>query len=281
MLVVMAEQTGLTVGTLFAGAIIPGIILSALFIIYILIKCYFVPEAGPALSKEERAKVSTKQIALLLLKSMVPPIILIFGVLGAIFFGIATPTEAAGTGAFLAFLMVIAYGRFSLSGFYDMVMTTTRSSSMVLVVMVGATCFTGVFMASGGGDVVKDFILGLGLGKWGTYIVMMIILFLMGMFLDWIAIVMLTFPVFLPMAVELGFNKLWFVVSVAVMLQDSFITPPFGYNLFYMKGCAPPEISMGDIIKGSFPFWKLMEVGLIIVCIFPQTITWLPSILVK
>jgi tripartite ATP-independent transporter DctM subunit len=281
MLVVMADQAALSVGKLFAGAIIPGLILSALYISYILIRCWFKPQDGPALSLEERDAISTRKLTLMVIKSMLPPMILILGVLGSIFAGIATPTEAAGVGAVLAFLMTLAYRRFTWVGFRTAVVNTAKTTSMVIIILVGAACFAGVFMGSGGGDVVKDFILGMGLGKWGTFIIMMIILFILGMFIDWIGIIMITFPIFLPVARELGFDKLWFVVTIAVMLQDSFLTPPFGYALFYLKGVAPPEVKTTDIFWGAFPFWRLMEVGLIIVVLFPATITWLASVLVK
>jgi len=281
MLVVMADQAALSVGKLFAGAIIPGLILSALYISYILIRCWFKPQDGPALSLEERDAISTRKLTLMVIKSMLPPMILILGVLGSIFAGIATPTEAAGVGAVLAFLMTLAYRRFTWVGFRTAVVNTAKTTSMVIIILVGAACFAGVFMGSGGGDVVKDFILGMGLGKWGTFIIMMIILFILGMFIDWIGIIMITFPIFLPVARELGFDKLWFVVTIAVMLQDSFLTPPFGYALFYLKGVAPPEVKTTDIFWGAFPFWRLMEVGLIIVVLFPPTITWLASVLVK
>ncbi|MBI4773698.1 MAG: TRAP transporter large permease subunit [Deltaproteobacteria bacterium] len=284
MLVVMSDQSGVptvSVGKLFAGAIIPGLILSALYILYILIKCYFKPEAGPAVSREERAAVSKKTLALMVTKSLVPPMILILGVLGSMFLGWATPTEAAGVGAALAFMMMVVYGKFSWRGLYNAVVNTARTTSMVIIILVGASCFTGVFIGTGGGDVVKDTILGLGLGKWGTFIVMMVVYFILGMFIDWIGIVLITFPIFLPIAAELGFDKLWFIVTVAVMLQDSFLTPPFGYALFYLKGVAPPEVTTAEIYFGAFPFWHLMEVGLIIVVIWPETITWLPSVLIK
>jgi len=281
MLVVMADQAALSVGKLFAGAIIPGLILSFLYISYILIRCWFKPQDGPALSMEERNAVSGKKLTVMVMKSMVPPVVLILGVLGSIFAGIATPTEAAGVGAALAFAMTLAYGRFTWIGFKTAVVNTAKTTSMVIIILVGAACFAGVFMGSGGGDVVRDFILGIGLGKWGTFIIMMIILFILGMFIDWIGIIMITFPIFLPLAAELGFDKLWFVVALAVMLQDSFLTPPFGYALFYLKGVAPPEVSTTDIFWGAFPFWRLMEVGLIIVVIWPSTITWLASVLVK
>jgi len=277
----MADQAAISVGKLFAGAIVPGLILSGLYILYILIKCWIKPEVGPALSHEERAAVSGKQLTLMVLKSLVPPMILILGVLGSIFAGIATPTEAAGVGAALAFFMTLAYRKFTWNGLYNAVVNTARTSSMVIIILVGASCFAGVFLGSGGGDVVKEFILGIGLGKWGTFIIMMIILFILGMFIDWIGIIMITFPVFLPIAKELGFDQVWFVVTIAVMLQDSFLTPPFGYALFYLKGVAPPEVTTTDIYWGAFPFWRLMEVGLIIVVIWPQTILWLANTLVK
>jgi tripartite ATP-independent transporter DctM subunit len=281
MLVVMADQSGVSVGKLFAGAIIPGLILSGLYIGYIFIKCAIHPKAGPALSREERKAVSGKQLALMTMKSLVPPMILIMGVLGSIFAGIATPTEAAGVGAAIALIMTIAYGRFTLSGLARAVDNTAKTTSMVIIILVGASCFAGVFMGSGGGDVVKDFILGMGLGKWGTFIIMMIILFILGMFIDWIGIVMICFPLFLPIASHLGFDKVWFVVAMAVMLQDSFLTPPFGYALFYLKGVAPAEVTTSDIYWGVHHFWMLMEVGLIIVVVWPQTILWLANTLVK
>jgi tripartite ATP-independent transporter DctM subunit len=281
MLVVMADQAALSVGKLFAGAIMPGLILSGLYMGYILIRCWFKPSDGPALSKEERAAVSGKQLTLMVIKSLVPPMILILGVLGSIFAGIATPTEAAGVGASLAFLMTLAYGKFTWRGLYTAVANTAKTTSMVIIILVGASCFAGIFMGSGGGEVVKSFIYGIGLGKWGTFIVMMIILFLLGMFIDWIGIIMITFPLFLPIAQDLGFDKVWFVVTLAVMLQDSFLTPPFGYALFYLKGVAPPEVTTSDIYWGAFPFWRLMEVGLIICVVWPSSILWLANTLIK
>ena len=207
--------------------------------------------------------------------------VLILGVLGSIFTGIATPTEAAGVGALLALIMTVAYGKFTWIGLKTAVINTTKTTSMVIIILAFASCFSGVFMGSGGDDVVRDFIYGIGFGKWGTFVVMMIILFFLGMFLDWIGIIMITFPLFLPIAQDLGFDKVWFVVTMAVMLQDSFLTPPFGYALFYLRGVAPPEVTTSDIYWGAFPFWRLMELGLIVCIIWPQTILWLANTLVK
>jgi tripartite ATP-independent transporter DctM subunit len=281
MLVVMADQAATSVGKLFAGAIIPGLILSTLYIGYILVRCAFRPNDGPPLSLEERQAITKVQLLKMVLRSMVPPMILILGVLGSIFAGIATPTEAAGVGALLAFIMTVAYGKFNFKNLKTAVINTAKTTSMVIIILVGAACFASIFLGSGGGEVVQDFILGIGFGKWGTFIVMMIILFFLGMFIDWIGIIMITFPVFLPIAKELGFDKIWFVVTMAVMLQDSFLTPPFGYALFYLKGVAPPEVKTSDIYWGAFPFWRLMELGLIIVVVWPATITWLANLLVK
>jgi len=281
MLVVMADQSGLSVGKLFAGAIIPGLILSTMYVLYILFRCWWKPEDGPALTREERDAVTGIQIVGMVLKSMVPPLILIAGVLGSIFAGIATPTEAAAVGAVLALIMTLVYGKFTWKGLTKAVINTAKTTSMVIIILVGASCFAGVFMGSGGDEVVKEYILGIGLGKWGTFIIMMIILFILGMFLDWIGIIMICFPLFLPIAADLGFDKVWFVVVIAVMLQDSFLTPPFGYALFYLKGVAPPEVTTSDIYWGTFPFWRLMELGLIACIIWPQSILWLANTLVK
>ena len=281
MLVVMADQGSVSVGKLFAGAVVPGLILSSLYIIYILIRCYFKPQDGPAISKEELEAVTKWEIAVMVIKSLIPPMILIMGVLGSIFMGVATPTEAAGVGAILAFLMTVAYGKFTWSGLVSAVVNTARTTSMVIIILVAASCFSSVFMGSGGGDVVQELILESGFGKWGMFIIMMVILFFLGMFIDWIGIILICFPLFLPIAADLGFDKIWFIVIMAVMLQDSFLTPPFGYALFYLKGVAPPEISTSDVYWGAFPFWRLMEVGLIICVVWPESITWLPSLLIK
>lgn len=281
MLIFMADQAGISVGKLFAGAIIPGLILSSLYIIYILFRCWRHPEHGPALPAEEAGKITTKKLIVMTLKSLVPPLLLIIGVLGSIFSGICTPTEASAAGATIAFVMMVAYGNFSWRGLYETVIQTAKITCMVYLIICGASIFSAVFVGVGGGKILGDLILGLGLGKWGTFILMMLIVFVLGGFIDWIGIVYIAFPIFLPIADSLGFDRVWFVVVMAVMLQDSFLTPPFGYALFYLRGIAPPEVKTSDIYWGALPFWELMELGLIICVIFPQTVTWLVSILVK
>lgn len=273
MLIIMADNSGLSVGRLFIGSIVPGLLLAVLYMIYILLVCFFRPELGPPLSAEERRQVPMRRRLTMAVKSFVPPLLLIIGVLGSIFTGIATPTEASGLGAFIALLMTMAYGRFSWQMLKETTLSTAKTVSMVMIILVGATCFTGVFMGIGGSKVLSSMILGLGWGKWGTFAAMMVVIVVLGAFIDWIGIVYLTFPVFLPIAVELGFDPLWFVVITAVCLQTSFLSPPFGYALFYMKGIAEEDLSTGDIYLSILPFLALIAIGIIILMVFPGLIT--------
>ena len=281
MLVMMADRSGISVGKLFAGGLIPGVLLAVLFFVYIAILCYFRPDKGPALTIEERTAIPTGQKVVMLLKNLVPPLLLIFGVLGSIWFGIATPSEAAGVGAFTAFVLMVIYGQFSMGALKDTLNSAFKSSCMVMAVIIGATCFTGVFIGLGGGRVVTDLIMAFDfMGRWGMFFVMMFIVFILGFLIDWIGIIYITFPIFMPIAIQLGFDPLWFVIVLAVNLQMSFITPPFGYALFYVKGTVTPEmgIKLIDIYKGIIPFVVLQMLGLVIVSIWPKLATWLPTL---
>lgn len=279
MLVVMGSYASLSVGKLFAAALFPGLLLAALYAIYIAIVSFIKPEIGPPVSADERAQVSTGRLAVMLLQMVGPPLLLILGVLGSIFAGIATATEAASIGAFIALLMVIFYGRFTWRGFVESVVDTGKTTTMVLFVVVGAAAFTGVFIAGGGLDVAKNMMLGLGLGKWGSIFTMMLIVFILGMFLDWLGIILICFPVFLPIGQELGFDKLWLVLMMAIVLQTSFLTPPFGYALFYLKGVAPAGVETGHIYRGVMPFVVLILLGTVLCAVFPEIILWLPGAL--
>jgi len=280
MLVLMGDQTGLSVGKLFLGGLFPGVILSFLYLTYIAIVCGRRPELGPPLSMEERMAVPVRKRISMAAVNLVPPTLLIIGVLGSIFSGIATPTEASGVGAFLALLMTIAYRRFSWQMFKEVVLSTGRTVSMVMLVLVGASCFTGVFLGIGGGDVLTDLIMTLGMGnKWLILFIMMLIIFILGALIDWIGIIYITFPIFLPIVDKLGFDQLWFVICVSVNLQNSFLTPPFGYALFYLKGVAPPEVTTEAIYKGIFPFIILMLIGLSICILFPSWVLYLPNLI--
>lgn len=280
MLVLMGDQTGLSVGKLFLGGLFPGVLLSTLYILYIAVTCWRNPEKGPPLSMEERAAVPVKKRISMAAVNLVPPSLLILGVLGAIFTGIATPTEASGVGAFLALIMTIAYRQFNWKMFREVVLSTGRTVSMVMIILIGASCFTGVFMGIGGGQVLTDLIFNLGMGnKWLILTIMMFIIFLLGALIDWIGIVFITFPIFLPIVKQLGFDPLWFTICVSVNLQNSFLTPPFGYALFYLKGVAPPGVTTMDVYKGIVPFIILMLIGLAICIFFPSWVLYLPNLI--
>jgi tripartite ATP-independent transporter DctM subunit len=281
MLVVMANQASLSVGKLFMAAIVPGVLLGVVYILYVIIRCVINPKIGPPMPKEEFANIPlSKRIKDIFLYA-IPPLLLIITVLGSIFTGIATPTEASGVGTLVTFLMMIAYGKFSWKALKDAIYDTAKTTTMVIFMLSTASCFTAVFLGLGCGDAIVETILSLGLGKWGILAIMMLIVFILGCFIDWIAIVMITFPIFLPIAKTLGFESIWFVILCAVTLQTSFLTPPFGYALFYIFGLPLPGVTQKDVIKGNAPFVPLILAVIILCIVFPQIIMWLPGLVTK
>lgn len=277
MMLLYGPMVGLSVAKMFMGAFIPGFVLSALFIAYIIVICLIKPEYGPPMPKEERQNIPPLKLAGEILLYLIPPLFLILAVLGSIFFGIASPTEAAAVGGLGAILVAVFYRNFNLRVLYEGVMNTLRITSMVMFVAVGAFMFSGVFMALGGAKLIGNFIISLPLGKWGILIMMMVVIFILGMLIDWIGILFIVVPIFTPVIQSLGFDVLWFSLVVCVNLQMSFISPPFAYSIFYLKGVAPPEVTMAHIIKGVIPFLILQAIGTFLVVIFPQLILWLPS----
>ncbi len=281
MLVIYGGLTGMketSVGNLFAGAILPGLILASLYFLYIFIRCNINPQLGPPISKEEAGKWSVAQKWGMTLKSLIPPLALILAVMGTILAGIATPTEAAGLGALGALLLALFNRKLNWPVLRDSAFATMKTTAMVMMLFTGGTFFSTVFLGMGGGDVVADLMIGSGLNRWVVLAIMMFIVFMMGMFIDWAAILLITVPVFMPIAMELGFDPLWFSLLMCINLQTSFVTPPFGYALFYFAGVAPPEYTMMHIYRGIIPFVILQLTGLIIMVVFPGLITWLPSI---
>jgi tripartite ATP-independent transporter DctM subunit len=282
---VIAQQS---VGELFIGAVVPGLILSGMYILYIAIVTYIKPEAGPALPVEERVNTREK---IRLLNKMFAPIILVILVLGIIFAGIATPVEAAGVGTFGAIVVAAMHRRLSLDNVRSAAMTTLRVTGMVLWIIFGATLFVGFYVVNGGQEFVNDAIAGTGLGPYGVLVLMMVILVILGMFLDWVGILLLAVPIFVPLMKTFTFDgvfglpgvapeelALWFGVVYMVNMQMSFISPPFGYALFYLKSVAPPEVTMGQIYRSSIPFLCLQATGLAICIIFPEVVLWLPRL---
>lgn len=280
MMVIYGGLTGMqatSVGNLFAASIIPGLLLAGLYIAYIWLRCTINPKLGPTITKEEAAKYSLGQKWWLTLKYLVPPLTLILLVMGTILMGIATPTEAAGMGAAGAFLLALGNRTLSWSVLQQVATNTLKTTCMVMFLFLAGKMFSQVFMSIGGGDVVADLLVG-GMSPAMAVFLMLLIVFILGMFIDWAAILLITVPIFLPIAGELGYHPLWFAMLQCVVLQSSFLTPPFGYALFYFIGVAPQGYTMMHIYRGIIPFVLLQVLGVILLAIFPELILWIPRL---
>jgi tripartite ATP-independent transporter DctM subunit len=282
MLVVYGPQAGLSVGKMFMAAFLPGLLLSSLYIAYIVIRCYLHPEVGPPISLEKK-QVSSIQKILKLLRSLLPPVLLILAVLGTIFTGIAPPTEAAAMGSLAAVLLAIAYRKFSWYLVKHAAIETLRISAFVVLIAGMCYAFVGVFMSAGCGEVVSNVIMSVPGGRWASFAVVMLIVFLLGMFIEWIGIVFIIVPIFTPIIKALGFDPLWAGMMICINLQMAFLTPPMAMSIFVCRGTAPAElgITMNDIIKGVIPFVIIIMISLVLCTIFPQIITWLPAQMIK
>jgi tripartite ATP-independent transporter DctM subunit len=278
MLVVYGGLVGMSVGKLFAAAFFPGLLLSVLYMVYIAVRCGIQPELGPPLPKEERT-YSVGQIFWMVLTSLVPPLFLIGMVLGSIVAGIATTTEAAGLGAIGAIFLAAGYGKLTWFAIEDAAVATLKVTSMVLILFLGGNAFQSVFMGLGGGDAISQMLLGLEMSPYVVLFIMMGCVFFLGMFIDWLGILLIVLPIFTPIAAELGFDPLWFATLICVNLQMAFLTPPFGYSLFYLRGIAPPEMTMTLIYRGVLPFICLQWAGLFVCIFFPELVLWLPRAL--
>jgi len=281
MLIVYGPMAGVSVGKLFMAAIIPGLLLSVLYAVYILTRCWLQPELGPPLPPEQRA-VPFKQKLATVATSMLPTLLLILAVLGTIFFGIAAPTEAAAVGAFVSVLLAAFYGKLDGKSLKESFYQTMVVSSMILLIVAAAFVFTGTFMLVGGGELVKEGLLSLPLGRWGILAIMMAAFFAFGLFMEWVGIVPILVPIFTPILAELQFDPLWAAILFCVAMQTSFLTPPMAPALFYIKGVAPAEIDFGrHIVRGTIPFVVLQLIGLLILTLFPQLVLWLPNLMIR
>lgn len=277
-LVILGDQIGVSVGDLFLGAVIPGFMLSGLFIVWVIIVAIFRPDAAPALPPEART-IKGFNLFLKALKSLVPPLFLMLVVLGTIFFGIATPTEAGAMGAIGAMLLALVNGRLNLRNMVDTMDQTVKLTSMVFIILVGATAFSMVFTALHGDRVIQDFLVNLPGGAAGFIFFSMLSIFLLGFFIDFIEITFIVVPLLAPIAVGVfGLEPVWFGVLIAMNLQASFLTPPFGFALFYLKGVAPPSIKTTDIYRGIIPFIIIQLIAVLLIVFFPGLVMWLPSL---
>jgi tripartite ATP-independent transporter DctM subunit len=278
-LVLLGDIMNVPIGDLFVGALIPGLILVVLYVIYIFIVATIKPESAPPIPQEVLDGISKADMRKRVMKALVPPLFLIVAVLGSIFAGIASPTEAAAVGAVGASILTAMHGKFNLQTLMEVMKGTTHITCMVFIILVGATTLGLVFRGLDGDALIRELILGLPFGKWGILSIVMGIIFIAGFFLDFIEITFIHVPVLAPIMLHLGVDPLWLAVLIAVNLQTSFLTPPFGFSLFYLKGVAPAEVRTVDIYKGIVPFVIIQIIGLLIICVFPEAITWLPKVL--
>jgi tripartite ATP-independent transporter DctM subunit len=278
MLVLMADRLArpeASVGDLFLGAFFPGLMLGAMYVAYVFVLGLVSPNSAPV--PEDRPEITWKVVWDVIV-AVVPTAGLILAVLGSIFAGLATPTEASGVGAIGAMLLAAANRRLTWTVIKDSLTQTTRTTSFIFAIFLGATAFAVVLRGLGGDRVIEDALLGLPFPPEGILLTILFVVFLLGFFLDWVEITLIILPLVAPVIINLGFDLVWFTVLFAVCLQTSFLTPPVGFAIFYVKGICPPEINVTDIYKGVLPFIVLQLLGLMLVFFFPGIVTWLPSV---
>lgn len=270
---------GVSVGQLYMAGVVPGLLLAGFYIAYIMIRCYVQPNLAPAASEAERNIPLRQKVALL--RGLILPALVAFGVLGSLYAGLATPTEAAGVGCLGAFIAAAVHRRLTWENVSRAVADTTKVTCMLYWLFFGASTLIGVYTLAGGTNFMKQTITALPIGPWGILALMMIIWIILGCLIDWIGILLLTAPIFVPIIESLGFNTVWFGVLFCMNMQISYLSPPFGPAVFYLKGVTPPEITIGDIFHSIWPFMVLQVAALTIVILFPQLALWLPSLMIK
>ena len=276
--VVLGPIADVSIGDLMVGMIFPGLILAALYIIYIVILCIFRPENGPTITEEDEIdRLSFNQKIFITFKALVPPLLMIFSVLGSIMLGWAAPTEAAALGAAGALILSVIYKKFTLKTFKEALIKTITITAMIMFILMAGSLFTGVFAATGGMSLMKEIVNSFNLSPWFLLFAFLGIIFIAGFFLEWISILLIFIPIFIPLIVQVGFDPVWFCVLVLIMIQTSYLTPPMAPAIFYLRGVSPAEITLSSMYKGVMPFVLIQIVALIVVLLFPETVTWLPE----
>jgi tripartite ATP-independent transporter DctM subunit len=265
-----------SIGWLFAGGLIPGLMLACFYIIYIAIRCRLQPHLGPPLPLEERVSLKEKVV---LAKGLIMPVMLIVAILGSILFGIASPLEAAAVGSLGAIGCMAIKGRLNWETLTKVCYRTLAVSSMIMWIVFGAKCFSSVFITLGASHVLREWMVGLGLAPLGLIFIMMLSYLILGCFVEEITMLALTLPIYLPILIGLGLDPIWFGVLFMVNIQIGYLTPPFGYCLFYMMGVAPPGITTEDVYRSILPYIALQWVGVLLVMFFPQLALWLPGVI--
>jgi len=277
--VIYASVANMSVGQLFAGVLAPGMIMVTLFFGYILVRCIMKPEEGPRAPVEDIVPIA--QRLWITLTAFVPAVVLILAVLGAIIVGIATPTEAASVGAVGAVLLTICYGRMSWMVLKETLTQTLLVNCMILLIVVGGSMFSGVFRIHGGNELVSTVVDTLGVGQLGLVLLLLAVVFIAGFILDWVSIVLICLPIFVPLLAAANIDPIWFAVLMVVVIQTSYLTPPMAPSIFYLRSIAPPEITYSDMYWGVLPFVACQVITLILVFAWPELATWLPQVLVS
>lgn len=278
-LVLLGDVVGVPVGRLFAGAVVPGLLLIVLFMGYIAVYSALNPKAAPVPDRSLMSGDVNEKLGRRVLRSLIPPLLLVAAVLGSIFFGIASPTESAAFGALGALILAAMHKRLTRENLSDAARNTTQHTSMVFMILIGATAFGLVFRGLGGDGLVHEIMTALPGGEWGFLITSMLIIFILGFFLDFLEISFIVVPILGPIAQHLGIDLLWFTVLIAVNLQTSFLTPPFGFSLFYLKAAAPKEVTIQHIYRGVVPFIVIQALVLALLLVAPQITLWLPDLM--
>ncbi|WP_370209711.1 TRAP transporter large permease [Alloalcanivorax venustensis] len=268
--------TGVSVGQMFAAGVLPGILLMVLTCIYIIVRCYFQPHLAPALPKDERASWREKMLAL---RAVILPIIIVVVTLGSIIAGVTTPTEAAAVGVFGALVSALVYRKFSWELMRDASIRTFKLTGMIMWILFAAHAFSAAYQSMGAQELIEGMITGIPGGPWAVIITMMVIVFFLAMVLDPVGIMLITLPVFLPIVQSMGFDPVWFGILFVINMEIGYMTPPFGFNLFYLKGVVPPSITMKDIYVSVIPFVLVEIVGLALIMIFPEIATYRPDLM--
>jgi tripartite ATP-independent transporter DctM subunit len=278
-LILLGDVIGVPVGRLFAGAVAPGLFLIAFFILLIAVYAKLKPQWAPLPDQARMRGGADLRLGARVLMSLLPPLALIIAVLGSIFFGIASPTESAAFGALGAMILAAGHRRLTLTTLRDSGRDTMKLTSMVFLILIGATAFGLVFRGLGGDVLVEDLMTALPGGEWGFLAVSMLLIFSLGFFLDFLEICFIVVPILAPIADRMGIDLLWFAVLIAVNLQTSFLTPPFGFSLFYLKAAAPKQIAIGHVYRGVVPFIVVQLLVLLLILLFPKLTLWLPDLM--
>jgi len=278
-LIMYGLTAGVSIGQLYTAGIVPGLLLAGLYIVYILVRSWISPELAPPATEEERAMPLRERFALL--GELVVPGLVAVSVVGSLYLGWATPTEAAGVGVAAALLAMIVNRRFSWRAVMGAVQDTTKVTVMLYWLFFGSSALIGVYTLAGGTQLIQDWMTGLPFGPMGVLLMIMVIWIVLGCFIDWIGILLLTAPIFVPVANKLGFDPVWLGVLFCMNMQISYISPPFGPAAFYLKGVTPPGITLGDIFRSIWPYIGLQLVALGLVIAFPQIAMWLPGTMAK